>query len=123
MQGDGDVVPGRTHEVVAEQRLWSEADGVQNAVDASPVFGHGAAHGLGVGVIGDVEFEDGNVVTAGQLARRPLGEAEPASGSREHQVGTLLTGHRGDGVRQRCVGQHARDHDVLAVEEAHRLRP
>ena len=35
---------GGGHEVVAEADLRGEADGVQHAVDAAPLLGHGLAH-------------------------------------------------------------------------------
>ena len=122
MQRHGDVVPGGAHEVVAEQRLRGEADGVQHAVDAAPVVGDGVANGVDVLGVGDVELEHRDVGAARQLAGGALGEAEAAAGAGEHDVGALLGGDTGDGEGQRGIRQHAGDHDVLAVEQPHGQR-
>ena len=82
----------------------------QWAATASP-------YGVGVTGVGDVELEHRDVVAAGQLAGRPFRQTEPATGSGQHQVGAFLAGEPGDRIRQRRVGQHPGDHDVLTVED------
>ena len=101
---------------VAEQRMRSEADGVntpstrsQWAATESPTaatcrFLCRRTRNRDVGPPGNFR--------AVRLVRR-----SSALGAGQHEVGAFLAGHAGDCVSQRAFGQHARDNDVLAVEE------
>ena len=88
MQGDGDVVPLGGKEVLAETARGSEADGVQHPVDPAPFLGQRLPHRDEVFGLGDVEFQ--HVDRLRQLATGALGEAQPAPGTGEHDVGSLL---------------------------------
>ena len=88
-------------------RPHARGDGL---ADADEVLGHG-----------DVELEHLDV--AAELAGRARRQAEAPAGAGEDDLGALGLGDPGDGVRQRGVGEHAGDHDVLAVEETHDRRP
>ncbi len=79
--------------------------------------GHRVADGLAVGRDGDIELE--HVDSVAELARRALGEAQRPAGAGEHDVGTLGEREAGDAERQRRIGHHAGDHDLLAVEQTH----
>ena len=112
---------GASRNVVAEARRRRETDGVEHAVDVSPfrrqrvpdqwpVFGHR-----------DVELV--HVDAVAELAGRALRERQRPPGPGQHDVGTLVDGDPGDPVRQRRVGQHAGDHDLLALEQSHARQP
>ena len=66
---------------------------------------------------GDVELED--VDGLRQLARDSLGQAQRAAGTGQHDAGAFLLRELGNAERQRCIGEDAGDHDVLAVEQTH----
>ena len=117
MHRDGDVVPRGAEEVVAEARRGGEADGVEHTVDAAPLVGDRLAHRLDVLGHGDVELE--HVDAVAQLARGALRQAERPPGAGEHDLGALLERDLGHAVGQRGVGQHAGDHDLLALEQSH----
>jgi hypothetical protein len=117
VHGDCDIVPLRGEEVVAEAHLGCEPDRVDHAVDVSPLLRQFLADRHTV--IGDrhVEFEDVDVVA--ELARRALGQRQRPPGSGEHDVGALVQCQLRHAVRQRGVGEHTGDHDLLAVEQTH----
>ena len=79
--------------------------------------GQRVADGLAVLRDGDVELE--HVDAVAELAGRALGQAQRPAGTGEHDVGTLVEREAGDAERQRRIGEHAGDHDLLAVEQTH----
>jgi 8-hydroxy-5-deazaflavin:NADPH oxidoreductase len=114
---NGNVVPLRCHEVVAEAHLGRKPDAVQDAVDPSPLVCQGGANV--VEVLGNRDVELVHVNRGGQLAPRPLCEAECSSGASEDDVGSLALGQLGDAEGERGVGEDAGNHDVLSFEETH----
>ncbi len=117
MHGDGDVVPLRREEVVAEADLGSESDGMEHPVDVPPLLGQCLADRNAVFGHGDVEFEHVDVVA--ELSRRSLGQLQRSAGAGEHDVGPLGPRQSGHPESQRGVGEDAGDHDLLAVEQTH----
>ena len=77
--------------------------------DGVPQSGH-------VGRVGDVELEDRRF--GRELASGALREPQTPAGAGEDDLGTLLLCELGDPERQRRVGQHAGDEDLLAIEHA-----
>ena len=73
-------------------------------------------------MLGDGDVQLQHVDLAVELAGRPAGEAEAASGPGEDDRGPFGLGDPGDGVRQGRVREDAGDHDVLAVEQTHDRR-
>ncbi len=107
----------RCHEVVAEARLWGEADACSTPSTRPHLSASADAHVVEVFGHRDVELE--HVGRLRQLAGHSLGQAQRPTGAGQHDVGALLLGERGHAERQRGVGEDAGDHDVLAVEQTH----
>ena len=98
MQCGGHVVPPGGQEVVAEAHLGREPDRVEHAVDATPTIRQRLAHRHAVVGNGDVELVHRHL--AGQLARRPLGQPQPAPGTGEGDLGAFVERQPGHAERQ-----------------------
>src|SRR5262245_39014596 len=64
-----------------------------------------------------VELEHGR--RGRKLARGALGQRETTTGAGEHDLCALVLSELCDTERERCIGEHARDHDALAFEKTH----
>ncbi len=76
------------------------------------VLGHGA-HVIGHG---HVEFE--HVGWNRQVAGHPAGQRQATAGTGQDDLGPLLLGQLGDGVRQRVVGEHPCYQNALSIEQS-----
>ncbi len=109
-------LPVGAQDVAAQTFLGGEADGVEDAVEATPARREVGGGGFEVGGIGDVDLD--HVDRGLELARRALGQRQPPPRSREHQLGPFGLGPAGHAEGQRRVGEHARDEDPLPRQEA-----
>ena len=117
VQRDRYVFPLWCHEIVAETRLWCEANTVQHAVDATPLLLQRLAHAHQVRRLRDIKLE--HVGRLRQLAASALGQAQRTASTGKHDLGAFLLREHRDSVCKRGIGEDARDHDVLTVEKTH----
>ena len=117
MQRDGNIAPFRRHEVVAKARFRRETDRVQNAIDTSPLRIERGTHVVEMLRHGDIEFVHLDRIR--KLAGDTLGQAQSPTGAGQHDARPFFLRKLGHPESQRCVGEDAGDHNVLAVEQTH----
>ncbi|CPU64175.1 Uncharacterised protein [Mycobacteroides abscessus] len=92
---------------------------MHDAVEAVRVLAHRVREAGEVVVVRDVELHDGRLDR--QALREGLRELHLAAERGEHDLGTLLLREPRRVERDRGVGEHSRDEELLAVEQTHRF--
>ena len=90
---------------------------MHEAVKAAPAFLQGIDNRFNLIVLGDVHFKAD--IAAEFIGKFRDAIAEALAHVREGELGAFTMTGAGDAVRNRAVGQNARDQKFLALQKAH----
>ena len=94
---------------------------MEDAVDVAPLLGDRVTNQRAV--LGHRHVELEHVDAVAELAGGALGERQRPPGAGQHDLGALVQRDLRHAERQRRIGHHTGDHDLLALEQSHARQP